>query len=221
MNFSSSFVITDSSPQFLQNFLVGTLPDVNKAFRASLPGVLKKTRENFVDIMTSDQVITLLMNGQFDADLGFQPGEGKSIFLTMISALANDMRINYTPLSLSGNRISGGAELYVLNEDFQVILNLPGVSRMTTGGLFPWLEWMLTQGDKIVIVGFDIHYGPFPNSRSGQAVMKADSTGFWKMPTDIAGTNGNNVFTKAITTAISLFEDYVTDVFQLELEKAL
>jgi hypothetical protein len=51
--------------------------------------------------------------------------------------------------------------------------------------------------------------------------MKSDISGFWKMPPAIAGTNTNNVLTKAMDSAISSFEDAVADAFESELDKRL
>lgn len=61
----------------------------------------------------------------------------------------------------------------------------------------PWLEWLLLQGDKMIVTEHHIKYvSDNPNSRSGGAIMVG--RGSWRVPPQFAGTSDNNMITRAL-----------------------
>jgi len=83
----------------------------------------------------------------------------------------------------------------------------------------PWLDWLLTQGESIIITGYDIALDDYntPPSRSGGALMFKQKSGGWHVPINLAGTVRNNFITEALKTA----EAEILEVMMTEIMKAI
>jgi hypothetical protein len=74
---------------------------------------------------------------------------------------------------------------------------LPISQQPIDGGSLPWLEWLLTLGDTIIIGSFGVEYGP--HGRTGKAHMTKRARPF-KVNSSFSGTIDNNFITRAVAT---------------------
>jgi hypothetical protein len=87
--------------------------------------------------------------------------------------------------------------VYIQPEDFQNLFSLPSaVTETEKGAVLPWLQWLLTAGDAILIVDYHVSYGPYPTSRSGGGIMT--NGGVFKVDSQFSGTQDNNFITRAL-----------------------
>ena len=116
---------------------------------------------------------------------------------TIVNTIINSIQVGYTPLKTTGNRITGGISVYILVADFSDILGLD-VATITTekGQKLPWLQWLLTQGGRIIIDDYSVKMKP-GRGRSGQAIMVQNGNS-WNVPRAHAGTIEDNWLTRAL-----------------------
>lgn len=79
-----------------------------------------------------------------------------------------------------------------------------------------WLRWLLEEGSTTIISDYEIAYNlndqQYRNSRSKAAVM-VEGNG-WGVPSEFAGTDGNNFITRAIDqSVINQIEETVRKIF--------
>ena len=77
------------------------------------------------------------------------------------------------------------------------------IQRTKKGQNLEWLDWLLIQGDKIIIKEYEISSG---EGRAGRFVMKKTVTGKWGVPSTFAGTPNNNWITRAIQSASTIID---------------
>ena len=74
---------------------------------------------------------------------------------------------------------------------------MPGGSVTTEAGAsLPWLQWLLTAGDAIIVTGYSVEYSGSPTSRSGGAIMVPK--GVFKVDSSFSGTADDNFISRAI-----------------------
>jgi len=65
------------------------------------------------------------------------------------------------------------------------------------GKELPWLRWLLYEGNKYIIYGYEYQDIVAPNSRSGKGLMiKSDSS--WKVPAEFSGTKNSHWIIRAL-----------------------
>lgn len=111
-----------------------------------------------------------------------------------------------TPATVVGNQISGRIVITAIPADFSDVLG-SSFAKYTTdkGDVIPWLEWLLTQGDNIIIATHKAVYDPAKagSSRTGHDIMLPTSGGAgWRIPPEFSGTIDNNFVTRAVNDAL-------------------
>lgn len=125
----------------------------------------------------------------------------------IIRTFVNQIDIKYS---------DGLLQIDMIESDFNDILNMPESSYIShsktrnTDTPIDWLDWFLTQGDRIIIKGWDIIYGIMPDSRSGGAIMVPNKTGFWRLP-----KYGGTIEDNWITRTIQLSQDSIEQAIQI------
>lgn len=216
----TTFNIQESTSVIRKRFLDAVLNKLNTAFRATLPNLQTNITKEFSRKVRSGAVFNLIETGKLDGDLGLTPGEGKITLEKVVSVIESSAYIRFTPLSIKGSRFSGGITFEIMLDDFRDILSLPEAIIITDKfSVLPWLSWLLFEGNRVIITGYEIQFGNFNNSRSGQAIMVQGSS--WKVPTVAAGTRDYNFLTQAIVDDMNGFISTVGDIFEQELIRVL
>ncbi|NCA31122.1 MAG: hypothetical protein EBS93_10465 [Chitinophagia bacterium] len=91
------------------------------------------------------------------------------------------------------------------SDDALVIDNLRGYN-------LPWLEWLLLEGNKIIVRKQQVEFGPNIASRTGNAIMRPSNKS-WRVPSEFAGTITNNWITRAIDNSESQIYDLLDRIF--------
>ena len=141
------------------------------------------------------------------ADFGLTSDPSQSI----VSSIVSSMNITTRPTTSSSSTIRGGFTLTMQPSDYSNILSLPVSQQVIDGGSIPWLEWLLTLGDAVIIANFGVEYGPF--GRTGRAHMLESAKPF-KVNSSFSGTPNNNFVTRAIQTVSQQIETAIIGVLQ-------
>lgn len=141
------------------------------------------------------------------------------VITNIVNAIIDNMEINVIPVVPTSNTFNGSITVNLLKSDFTDVLTANGVLLHSTGGDVPWLQWMLTAGDAIVLAGYDIKFYPtvVPTSRTGKALTVAIPTGGFRVPPEFSGTASNNWLTRALEDIDVL----ITNLLRIEILRRL
>ena len=181
--------------------------------------ILDDTRLIVRDAITSSPEYSAIL-GQTSLSLDLQAHFG----LIAPSAIVNDIiyniidaiEVDVKKFKISTISSSGGLSLRILRGDFSEVLSSKGASYYSKHYLIDWLRWLLFEGTNDVVVGYDISFGNFPQSRSKKAVMIKTSSS-WNVPSQFSGTQSDNWLTRAI----SKVEDKIAGNIEINLRKML
>jgi hypothetical protein len=108
------------------------------------------------------------------------------------------------PATVVGNKIIGDIIITAIPADYSDVLGSSAATYKTEkGDTIPWLQWLLLQGDSIVIATHKAVFDPDKAkfSRTGEDIMLPDSVG-WRVPPEFSGTADNNFVTRAVLSAL-------------------
>ena len=163
-----------------------------------------------------------LITGDLGQHFGIPSSEAASKLDAIINKLADDIQVSFTKFVVRGGGIGGGIKVSIIDADLKDILSMSdGDIRTDKGQNLPWLEWLLIEGDKIIIRDYEIKFGSFANSRAGGAIMSMSSGGIWRVPPQFSGTINDNWITRAIDNASTYLENLINAAVRYNIEKAI
>lgn len=157
-----------------------------------------------------------LFGGRLQAEFGIRNPQQKieAILTTWIKS------INVTLITTKKrtDKFVGGLSIQMIRGDFRDVIDLPEAKVVTAKGeVLPWLEWLLTYGDKIIIRDYTFSANN-SRSRSGLGVMMHSKGKNWRVPPEFSGTINNNFVTRALMDIDkiidTIIEEEVTKVFR-------
>jgi hypothetical protein len=193
MQINGKFKIIDSNSKIEK--------EIYKAFENEVKLLFDKVRYKIqadminlvVRALSSSPEMMSIQSGKLKADFGLESDPTQSI----IYAIANSVQVEFKNFKATSSQVSNVLNIYIQPSDFKNLLSLSDVSTVTElGTILPWLEWLLTVGDAIIIQGYHVEYGANSNSRSGQAIMVP--RGIFKVDSSFSGTADNNFISRAL-----------------------
>ena len=178
---------------------------INKALAKEGEQVLKKASSNIrkqVKEVVRRAIATCpeiqeLSSGVLKFDFGLTEDPSTAI----INSVANSTRVSVTKITSRGGSFRGGVRITIQPSTFSNLLSLPVAEQATEkGGSIPWLKWLLTAGDAIIIGEFGVEY-EMGTGRSGGATMKKSEKPFKVNPL-YSGDEVDNFITRAIDPTI-------------------
>jgi hypothetical protein len=117
-------------------------------------------------------------------------------------AIQQSVVVSVIPVATVGKTLNGGLVITFVKSNFQDILGLSSGSYQKGQLNVPWLEWLLTEGDRVILANYPVQYNLKKEDRnrlSGVAVM--EKGGGWRIPTQFAGTLEDNWITRAFDSS--------------------
>ena len=158
-----------------------------------------KTKKIFLQsaeewLRSQPEISSLLGKGVFgslNSQFGLPVGTATSAVEQIVFAVLQSLRVEFRPIN---SRLKGLVEFLFQPSDFMNLLGLTeGHITSEKGADLHWLDWLLVQGDKTIVVGYT--YVPAPVGRSGGGEMNIG--GLWRVPPEFSGTRDNNFVTRA------------------------
>ena len=194
----SSFKLTQTTAQIEKEITKALVKEINYTFKSSIGKMISPIRRIVSSAIESSPVISELNSGTLRADFGVP--KGKDVTSAIVASVARATSIEMRRFSSSGKKISGGIFVYIQPTNFANLLSLPAGETITEKGTrLPWLDWLLTLGDAVIIADFGVEYGS--SGRSGQGHMTSKARPF-KVKTSFSGTAGSNFITKALESHV-------------------
>ena len=195
---AANIKLIQSVAQIEKEIMQALVKEVNYVFRNSMGKMLSPIRRIVSSAIESSPVISSLNGGILRADFGIP--KGKDVTSAIVASVANSTVISMKRFSVAGKKISGGLFIHVQPSDFANLLSLSVGEIITEKGTrLPWLEWLLTLGDQVIIADFGVEY--VNAGRSGQGHMTSQARPF-KVNTSFSGTTGNNFITRALDSHV-------------------
>lgn len=131
--------------------------------------------------------------GSLNSVFGIRLGTSDSIVNAIIESVVSSTEIKLTKLD---KKFRGGLEFNFQPSDFRNLLSLREGHVITQKNSdLHWLNWLLTEGDAVVVVGYS--YTPSSDGRSGGGTMSFG--GSFRVPPSFSGTINNNFITRAFS----------------------
>jgi hypothetical protein len=225
MSLKFGLKITSTVDEIRRKIMISLRDDLRQALKSARPIIEDAIRNRSIPFFDSSKEARALVHGPLDAEFGFYPGEGAVKVGAIIQVIINNIQVEYKDIRIVGDNFGGGLTVYVLKEDFSDVLSHAESVQPTVKGInLPWLEWLLLEGNKIIISDYQIQYGRYSKSaysRSGKAIMVKKKTGIWRVPAVYAGTLSNNWLTRAVLDLSGAYEDMILTVMQEKIEDQL
>lgn len=194
--------------------------DLTRALESSSRGIEDGIRELIrVHITTSDTYQSILHN-ELHGDLGLVDPE--ATMNNILQLWLNTIQVTVRPIHLVHDSPVSVMTIGFIQDGFSDVLSLGdakyvSINRTGQSTEIPWLEWLLTAGNQILVRDYYVKFGSykFPPSRSRKAVMVKGPGRVFKMPPQHAGTVNNNFVTRALTS--DQFKSDVRNVIEREI----
>lgn len=196
--------ILDSKQKIEDNILKAATPEIKQIFQSAKPRIESGIKNLVVEALSVCPEIASLRGGTLKYDFGLVLDPTVEI----IYAVANSVNVYFKNFRITKKAVNNILSIYIQPKDFANLLDNAYANVITEKGeVLPWLEWLLTAGDTIVILDYTVAYGIFPESRSGGAIMVPD--GFFRVDPEFSGTREDNFITRALEGYSSRIEEIV------------
>tara|TARA_Y100000361_G_C11128536_1_gene327497 strand:- start:118 stop:753 length:636 start_codon:yes stop_codon:yes gene_type:complete len=131
-------------------------------------------------------------DGSLNAQFGLRPGQSAIVIADIINAISESIFVHITPVSPVN--LSGGISFSIQPTDFKNLISLSsGIVATEKLQQLHWLDWLLTEGDRVIIAGYE--YVPSDGGRSGGGTMKLGRS--FRVEPSFSGTVDDNFVTRA------------------------
>ena len=207
--------------------LVDSTPDISKAILGSIrdyldPKIKQAASKAAAELpklvsegLRQEPEYLSLLSGQLKAELGLA---SSSDVEAVIEAISSSIELKTQSLSANRSGIKGGFTINMIRaKDAGGVIGLDIAKVNDKGYSLPWLQWLLFEGNEILIKNYIVEFGPNPNSRSGLAVMKPSSSSSWRVPPEFIGSEENNWITRAISRIENNIYDLIVKAVEGEI----
>lgn len=210
-NMTFSLQLLDSPGQIKHKIMDAMRREITRrlgsmAFRTALQ---RRSRKALKDALESTNVYQSMVahDGRLRAELGVVDSE------TAMNRLVRDwvktVEVKVMPPKRFANIGFFGSIVTIeaVQADYQDVLDKAYASYQTEKGeTIPWLQWLLKEGDRILIVTHKVFHPSVPTARSRtgtNTIMKKTRGAGWGVPAAFAGTDQHNFCTRAIANALN------------------
>lgn len=198
-------ITLDVQPDQLRKIALGSLA---QAFGKAKPSIEAKVAQLVENAIVSSPEAADLQGGRLQGELGvLRPSDA---IRAIIATLQQSMQVSFADHMLT---------VSLVKSDLQDVLRLGEATFRSepSGQNVPWLEWLLTAGDQIVVLTH--HYLPFGGktpgdirlrSRTGLGLMAPYGKfgiGAWQVPPEFAGVPGDHWLTRALAVVLPQIAD--------------
>jgi hypothetical protein len=196
-----SFKIIENNADIQESIAKALLPKsrqiMAKAIRSikeSLPIIVNKY------VINSPEYASLI-GGILKYELGIPNASNKIAGLLDIWSKNIDFKYDPPKIIRSQVRSSFSASMIKINFEDVLFTDFAVVRDNIRGYDLPWLQWLLLEGNSTIIEDYQIVFGANRASRTGNAIMKKNTSKFWKVPSLFSGTIADNWITRSIRDA--------------------
>jgi hypothetical protein len=138
-----------------------------------------------------------ILQGKLRAELGIPNPDVR--IMTIVDTWVNNIKVKVE----AGSSPFLTVDIGMIQEDYGDVLSLPGAAyeyeSYRGGGVIPWLEWLLLEGDRRIVNRYEFTSNVTRNSRTGMGIMISKRRGSWQVPPEYSGTSADNFALRALS----------------------
>lgn len=207
-----SIKLIESNKDITNQILQILIPEIDKYLKKALQKIRKSLPNLIVKLIKNTPEYNSLINGQLKYEFGIPNVE--NAISNIIDIWSNNIVIEYNGPVATNNTLKASFSVSLIRSDYGDVLSSNDALVIDTlrGYQLPWLEWLLLEGNRIIISKYEVKLGPSKVSRTGNAIMKS-STKSWKVPSQFSGTSSDNWITRAIENGEDEINDLLDRIF--------
>lgn len=193
---SLSIKLLETNNQIRDKIYKSIANDVNKRIKRRSPKVRDSIAKKIPGWLYSSPEITSLTSGgqgSLAAQFGLPSFAADSAADAIVNAIVASTIIDVN--AVNSRNLEGGITIKVQPDNFANLLSLPQGFVKTKSGQLHWLDWLLTRGSQMIVLGYK--YVPSSDGRSGGGTMQGG--GNWRVPPQFSGTVNDNFITRAFS----------------------
>lgn len=195
-----------------KKILRALLPEINIYLKKSLAGIKPQLKFLIQGSIENSPEYQSLLGGQLQAELGVPDPE--PALKDAVDGLLAGIKVNVRTAQIAGNSIIAGFEIGVLSSSLQEVFSASSSYLTEKGQTIPWLDWLLTLGDTIILRDYEVKLGFSKNSRTGLGTMVNGLRG-WRVPSQFSGTVDDNFLTRALENLDVHIQDIISKEMRL------
>ena len=194
------FKLLDSNKEIQRQILEALRKEMVSLMDKAIPKLKLRLSNTIREAIVSQPEYQSLLSGQLKYEFGIPNSSSK--LAKLIDVWSTNIKTDYQKPRIVGSKIIGSFSANMIRVDFSDVryTDYAVVVDRYRGYTLPWLEWLLLEGNKIIVPKHEVVFGRNRASRTGWALMKESRTS-WKVPSEFAGTITNNWITRAIDSA--------------------
>lgn len=198
---AKSLIEITTSPSEFKKMVMQAIADHINSIAIKIAADVTETIKPLVyDAVHDCHEMQALRSSDLRAAMGLNPPQARDVSKQIAESVSSSLIVEsgkVTPKNLS-TMIS----IYVQPAGLDNVLSVGGstVNYTSTEGkqvTIPWLDWLLTEGDRILVSGFSLELGQ-GLGRSWGGRMVETPTGSWRIEPQYAGTLTDNFVTRAL-----------------------
>lgn len=190
--------------QNLQNYIVILIG-------AAIPNIKKRVGDILTSVIETSPEYISLLNGELRAQFGLE--QPQQALTEIVATIIENIEVSY---SGPNTESLGSIVVEVLRDDYTDLIAIPDASyesvslRTGQGSVINWLEWLLLEGDRIIIAGYQINQSEErSSSRTGRAIMIKG--GGWRVPPEFSGTAEHNWLSRVTDNVEGVVQQIIQD----------
>lgn len=199
-------------PEIISDNILSILRDHLTSVINSAVNSIQQKISNLIPVaLQSAPEYASLISGQLRSDFGLTTPE--VALSSIISNIVSGFQVSVDPIKTSLSGISGGLTIEILKENLVEVLPAQELG----GTTIPWLQWLMTAGDAVVVANYHVVYDP-PNttvSRTQSALMVPG--GDYRVPPEFSGTVDNNWVTRSLISVLPEIDKIINDEIQARI----
>lgn len=196
-----SLKVLETEQEIQKAVLKALLDDASKIMATASKRLTKKLPLVIETAITSQPEYSSLINGTLKDEFGLT---NPTVKIDSLLDIWSNINVTYKKPNISGNQIKSSLSIFAIKSDYSDVLGSAAAEQVTKKGQsLQWLDWLLNQGDKIIIKEYELVSG---KGRAGNVVMRKNVKGKWGVPPQFAGTPNNNWITRAIQSISGIID---------------
>jgi hypothetical protein len=208
-----SLTLEDSRSGINKKIADALAKEVNKILVKVVNNVRPPLKKLIYDTILSSEEVKSLNGGKLQSELGVPEANEKII--QIVKVWADSIDITLSPAQPLNGFIKAGFRITAIQSDYSDVLSQSEAIYSTASGqTIQWLEWLLLEGDRKIIKGYEIGVDVNNLSRTGlgQIMFETRKSG-WGVPPEFAGFAGNNFVTRSLDSIEKKIEQLIVDNF--------
>lgn len=205
-----------TKPEVIRNKILDICKaNIVAAFTKAAPIVTKDASKMIRDAIYDCPEFQSILGGRLRGELGIV--NSREAMSNLLFLWTKSVKVQYTQVRRQGITLTGRFRLTAIDTSYEDVLSSPYASYLTEKGQnIPWLEWMLTFGDRIIVRDYYVRGNPL-FSRTGTVVMSKSKGRSWRVPPEYSGTPRNNFVTRATDSILEPLSDVIINTIRAQL----